>query len=73
MMEPSYERHHYYMIDAQISCVQRELAMRKKVYPKWVMNGRMKAEEADYEINCMQAVHNTLSGLREMISALWYA
>jgi hypothetical protein len=37
--------------------------MRKNVYPKWVMAGRMEAEKADHEINCMQAVYNTLAGL----------
>ncbi len=52
-----------YTLEAMIACVRRELAMRKNVYPKWVQSGRMKAEEADHQINCMQAVHDTLSGL----------
>jgi hypothetical protein len=37
--------------------------MRKNVYPKWVMSGRMKAEAADHEISCLQAVLDTLSAL----------
>ena len=52
-----------YTLEAQITCVRRELAMRKNVYPKWVQSGRMKAEAADHEIQCMQAVHDTLSEL----------
>ena len=52
-----------YTLEAQIACVRRELAMRKNVYPKWVQSRRMKPEAADHEIQCMQAVHDTLSGL----------
>ena len=40
-----------YTVEAQITCVKREIAMRKNVYPKWVQSGRMKAEAADHEIN----------------------
>lgn len=54
-----------YTIAAQITCIRRELAMRKNVYPKWVSSGRMKAEQADHEINCMQTVHDTLVKLEE--------
>jgi hypothetical protein len=39
--------HRGYTLEAQIACVRRELALRKGVYPKWVLSGRMKAEEAD--------------------------
>lgn len=52
-----------YTLQAQITCIRRELAMRKNVYPKWVMSGRMKAEAADHEISCLQAVLDTLSAL----------
>ncbi len=54
-----------YTLAAQVTCVRRELALRKAAYPKWVTNGRMKAEVADHEINCMQAVHDTLTALLE--------
>ena len=52
-----------YTLQEQISCVRRELALRKRVYPRWIESGRMKPETADHEINCMQAVHETLSSL----------
>ncbi len=55
--------HRGYTLDAQLACIRRELALRKNVYPKWVSAGRMKPEAADHEINCMQAVHDTLSAL----------
>lgn len=52
-----------YTIEAQIACVKREIAMRKNVYPKWVMSGRMKPEAADHEIHCMTAVLHSLESL----------
>ncbi len=54
-----------YTLDAQITCIRGELAFRKNVYPKWVSAGLMTAEAADREIHCMQAVHDTLSTLRD--------
>jgi hypothetical protein len=58
--------HRRYTLEAQITCIRRELAMRKNVYPKWVMSGRMKPEAADHEISCMQAVHDTLTELQNV-------
>lgn len=52
-----------YTITQQIACVKREIAMRKNIYPKWVMSGRMKAEAADHEINCLTAVLRSLETL----------
>jgi hypothetical protein len=53
-----------YTLQAQILCIRRELAIRKSVYPQWVKSKRMKAEAAEREIACMQAVHDTLVGLQ---------
>lgn len=53
-----------YTIVAQIACVKREIAMRERVYPKWVLSGRMKAETADHEVSCLKAVLGTLIGLQ---------
>ena len=52
-----------YTLEQQMACVKREIAMRKNVYPKWVQSGRMKAEAADHEINCMTAVLRSLETL----------
>lgn len=51
-------------IDEQIACVRRELAMRQRVYPKWVAGGKMKQPDADKELERMQAVHDTLSDVK---------
>jgi hypothetical protein len=43
-------------IDEMISCAKRELAMRKRVYPKWIDSGRMNQRKADDEIAFMSAI-----------------
>jgi hypothetical protein len=48
----------------QIASVRREIAMRERVYPKWVNAGRMKAEAAEREIAAMRAVLETLLSLQ---------
>ena len=37
-------------------CAVRELAMRRRVYPRWVSLGKMTQEKADREIALMQAI-----------------
>lgn len=48
------------LVRDQIACVRRELALRKNVYPGFVKRGKMSQEEADKEIDRMQAVHDTI-------------
>jgi hypothetical protein len=48
---------------AQLDCVEREIAMRKLVYPRWVNDNRMTQRKADEEIRTMEAVRETLRGL----------
>jgi hypothetical protein len=38
------------------ACAKRELAMRQRVYPRWVEQGRMTQTKADAEIACMSAI-----------------
>lgn len=47
-------------IDIQIACVKREIALRERVYPKWVASKKMQADVAELEITRMQAVLETL-------------
>lgn len=44
----------------QIKCVKREIAMRKKAYPRRIAQGRMTQKKADHEIATMEAVLRTL-------------
>ncbi len=47
----------------QIKCVKREIAMRARLYPQWVEQGRLIASKADAEISAMKAVLATLETL----------
>ena len=51
-------------LEQQIKCVGREIGLRRNVYPKFLMSGRITQEKADYEIAAMEAVLATLQGLR---------
>lgn len=48
-------------IAAQIACVEREIAMRHRVYPRWVAAGKLTQAKADAEIAAMTAVRESLS------------
>lgn len=50
-------------IEEQLAAVRREVAMRERVYPRWVEAGRMTAEKADHEIEAMKNVAATLQHL----------
>jgi len=39
-----------------IACAKRELAIRKRVYPKLVEAGKMKADQCRHEIETMEAI-----------------
>lgn len=45
----------------QIASVEREIAMRIRVYPRWVTLKKMSDAKAEHEIKCMQAVLSTLN------------
>lgn len=46
------------MISAEdkLACVEREVKMRRRVYPRWVENKRMTQAQADREIALMEAI-----------------
>lgn len=50
-------------ITEQIKCVERELALRRRVYPRQISAHRMSQITADREIAAMTAVLETLRGL----------
>ncbi len=43
-------------IDEQIAEVKCEIAMRNKVYPKWIESGSLSKQKADFQILAMEAV-----------------
>lgn len=52
-------------ISEQIKCVEREINKRKYVYPRSVQNGKMSQQQADVELERMQAVLATLNEVLE--------
>lgn len=50
-------------LDRQIRAVEREIDMRRQVYPKRVADGRMSQKFADEEVAVMEAVLATLKGI----------
>jgi hypothetical protein len=49
----------------QIACVDRELTMRRRVYPRWTEAGKMTKVKANAEIRALEAVAETLRGLEQ--------
>jgi hypothetical protein len=47
---------HPFQIDDLIKCARRELSMRKHVYPRRVLDGRMTKTQSDKEIAMMEAI-----------------
>ena len=52
-----------FSLSQQIEEVKRELAMRSRVYPGFVGKGKMRASEADFHMDRMRAVLQTLERL----------
>lgn len=52
-------------ITEQMKCVKREIDKRKSFYPRWVREGKMTQLEADYQIEAMEYVYNTLHAVLE--------
>lgn len=50
-------------LSEQIECVRREIALRERVYPRWVSAGKMTQVKANDEIAAMRAVLATLVSL----------
>lgn len=40
----------------KLKCAERELALRKRVYPGLVRRGKMSVTECDYELKTMESI-----------------
>lgn len=45
-----------------VACVEREISMRRHVYPRWVRLGKLTQAAADMELQRMDAVRDFLNG-----------
>lgn len=52
-----------FSIEQQIEEVERELKMRESAYPRWVRSGKLRQSIADYQMDRMRAVLDTLVSL----------
>lgn len=50
-------------LSLQIEEVERELGLRRRLYPQWVAAKRMTPEAAEYQLTAMEAVLITLQDL----------
>lgn len=50
-------------LTAQLAEVRREIAMRRRVYPRWVQGGKMAQHAANNALATMEAVAATLTRL----------
>jgi hypothetical protein len=57
-------------LDDQVKEVKREIAMRKRVYPRWVAQGKMDKALADKKLAIMEAALATLEDLQAKVEAL---
>lgn len=42
--------------EEKLRCTERELKMRRRVYPRWIAEGRMKEADARHELETMEAI-----------------
>lgn len=52
-------------LSEQLKEVRREVALRQRVYPRWIANGKMSQATADRHLDLMRAVAETLAKLVE--------
>ncbi len=57
-------------LDRQVAEVRREVGLRRRVYPRWVSQGKMTQVEADRRIEAMEAVQKTLENLRDSVARM---
>ena len=51
-------------IDQMVQCVDREIGMRERVYPRWVEQKKMLQTTADQELARMRAVRDLLLNIQ---------
>ena len=52
-------------LDEMIKEADREVALRKKCYPQWVQTGKINQADANYRIEVMEWIVDTLKDLKE--------
>lgn len=58
--QPEKPRARLVSLEEQIACVEREIGMRERSYPRWVRDHKLLAITAELELTRMRAVLETL-------------
>ncbi len=57
-------------IEEMIACVEREIGMRERVYPRWVEQKKLLQTTADQELARMRAVRDLLLTVKDVKAEL---
>lgn len=57
-------------LDQAITEVRREIAMRKKLYPRWVAAGKVPREKAEHQLAAMELALLNLEDVKEVSEKL---
>ena len=49
-----------FTIEQKLKSLRREIALRKKAYPRWIGSGKMTQAVADHEIAVMESIHHDI-------------
>ena len=56
--------------DEQLAELDREIAMRERLYPRWVMDDRLKVQDARQRLARLKAARETLRALKQYRAAV---
>lgn len=58
-------------LDQQIKEAARELALRRKLYPRWLDTDKMDIDDAEHRLATMEAILNTLKNIQDITVPKW--
>ena len=51
--------------DQQLAELERELGVRKNIYPRWVQEGKLKQQQADHRIHVLEDIKEVVRAARQ--------
>jgi len=56
--------------DEMLAELDREIAIRKRIYPKWIADGNLSPEKADHRIRVMEGAREVIKTFAALLEAL---
>lgn len=56
-------------LQQQLACAKRELALRRRVYPRLIQQGKLAPNKSEEEIACMEAIVKTLDTQQDLFES----